>query len=344
MQLTPERLTHVLRQHGQLPSETVKSIRELQRFDGYADVIVRLELCLTESAPCSVIAKVFGPAWYHISGQPELRFYRRLAPLTAGVPVPAFLGAIDDPAQSTALLLIEDLSDGYAPATLPLDPIWLDHLVDALIALHATWWGSPLLDSPEFLVPEQGIMCMPQALDESGLTLHLTAASQALDAFLMTHAPKLTVDEQALLCTLASEWSGQFRQRIADGRHLTLLHGDLHLFGNVFLSKAGPSGGVKLIDWSQTKRGLGPHDLMYLLLSVDAPNCVERDTLLLRRYHDGLLEAGVSSYTWEQCLWDYRFSMLTNVWLSVFQSSLKWLRKTLEAIQVWRSDDLLVLR
>lgn len=342
MQLTPQLLTEALRQTGHLPFGTVASLREMQRFAGFADAIVRLELTFIGAPqPVRVIAKAFGPTWYSVSGRPELVFYLDLAPFTPSAPVPALLGVYEDEAQSTALLLLEDLDEEYAPATLPAEPRLLEHLVDVLVALHAPWWGSPQLDAPALYVPERGVTRMPQALSAEGLRPQAETARRELDAFTARHAGKLNAGETSFLRALSSAWPGFFEKRVAGGRAITLLHGDLHLLGNVFVSKAGVAGGVRLIDWAQAKRGLGPHDLMYLLLAADVPDRAERDTRLLRRYHEGLLAAGVSGYTWAQCLWDYRFSVLTNVWQAVFQDSPQWLRKTLAVVQAWESVALL---
>lgn len=341
---TPRLLTELLQQQGHLLYGAVESVREVERFEGYADAIVRLGLTFTDNEPrlpATLIAKVFGSSWYSHYGQPEVRFYCNLAPLMPQMPVPALLGAHDDAQRSTALLLLEDLAEQYVPATLPIAEDWLDLLVDVLIELHAAWWQPSRLDAPDFLVPEQGVTRMPQALNEAGLRAHAASAQDALGTFLAGHAHELSVEEQTLLRALSSYWPDLFRTRVVNSHAITLLHGDLHLLGNVFLAKKGIAGGVKLIDWTQAKRGLGPHDLMYLLLSVDVPDRVGRDTRLLRRYHEGLLAKGVSGYAWAQCVWDYRFSMLTNLWQSIFQNSLRWLRKTKEVVRVWECEALL---
>lgn len=76
------------------------------------------------------------------------------------------------------------------------------------------------------------------------------------------------------------------------------------------------------------KPGLGPHDLAYCLFAAPAENRVERDLALLRYYREGLLAAGIDGYGWELCHWDYRFSLLTNLFQSVFQRSAIWFHKT----------------
>lgn len=52
--------------------------------------------------------------------------------------------------------------------------------------------------------------------------------------------------EQTLLCALSSRWPDLFQIRVVNGHATTLLYGDLHLLGNVFLVKKGPAGGARL--------------------------------------------------------------------------------------------------
>lgn len=343
---TPAQLTHLLQQSGVLAVGQVQHVTVGEQFQGYADAILRLQLAYSPDtdprAPHTLIGKIFGPHWYAKSGQSELRFYRELAPQMPHIPVPTFYGSLDDPSAQTCLLFIEDLAEQYARVRLPLSVAWVERLVDLLVNLHAHWWEHPGLDAPEFLLPEDAVTRMPQALDSLGLHVNATHARQALEQFSQQHSAELTVDEQDLLYLLANRWADRFRVRVERGAAITLIHGDFHLLGNVFLAQAPTvMPPIKVLDWTQAKRGLGPHDLMYMLLAVDAPDRVARDTHLLRRYHAGLQAAGCTQYDWDQCLWDYRFSLLTNLFQTLFQDSVYWFRKTAEVVQAWHSTDLL---
>ena len=88
----------------------------------------------------------------------------------------------------------------------------------------------------------------------------------------------------------------------------------------------------RVIDWSELKPGLGPHDLAYCLYAVPTADRPTRDQALLRRYWEGLQASGVSAYRWDLCSWDYRFSVITNLFQSVLQDSVSWFRKTAAVI------------
>lgn len=126
--------------------------------------------------------------------------------------------------------------------------------------------------------------------------------------------------------------------------------GDFHLRGNIFLPKSQAPAATSslsssrpcIIDWGQCKRGLGACDLAYLLtLCVNEQDRIKRDTHLLKRYHQRLQAAGIMAVSFPQCLWDYRFSILTNVFTSLFQGSLRWFRKSMPIVKAWQCADLL---
>jgi aminoglycoside phosphotransferase (APT) family kinase protein len=125
--------------------------------------------------------------------------------------------------------------------------------------------------------------------------------------------------ERAVLEDVLGAWERQFQVRVAGGSAITLIHGDFHVLGNVFFRPDDVR--PKVIDWSEAKPGLGPHDLAYCLTAVPTEDRLARDRIPLRHYWDGLRSAGVRGYSWELCEWDFRFSAISNLFQSVFQRS-----------------------
>jgi hypothetical protein len=66
-----------------------------------------------------------------------------------------------------------------------------------------------------------------------------------------------------------------------------------------------------VIDWQICARGRGVFDVAYLL-SQSAPPALRQaeEMRLLQTYHRALLDHGVQGYTFEECLLDYRRSIL----------------------------------
>jgi hypothetical protein len=346
MNLTAATATRALHAAGFLSDGEVVAVEEGERFQAFATSVFRCHLHYRpphpSTLPETMICKVYGPEWYQRGGVQDLMFYRRIAPALQSPIAPTLYGMIDDPDAQFAMLLIEDLAPDYHQVELPLADAQLEAIVDTLADLHAQWWDAPLLDSEALLQPEDTVMRMAQALPPEGLRVNMEAARQAASHFRTQFASELTGEESALLTLLEEQWAAAFRDRLARHRDLTLLHGDFHLLGNVFMAKASSTvSPIKVIDWGQAKRGLGPHDLMYALLSVEVPDRRSRDLELLRRYHQRLLARGSRGYAWEQCLWDYRFSLLTNVFQSVFQGSLRWFRRTCDVVESWKASELL---
>jgi Ser/Thr protein kinase RdoA (MazF antagonist) len=90
----------------------------------------------------------------------------------------------------------------------------------------------------------------------------------------------------------------------------TLLHGDFHLHNLLFDSAAG-AGTVAVIDWQACSRGRATRDLVHFLVTGLPPGRRRaHESDLLRLYHTTLTEHGVEGYSFEQCLHDYRFTLL----------------------------------
>lgn len=87
----------------------------------------------------------------------------------------------------------------------------------------------------------------------------------------------------------------------------TIVHGDLR-YDNLFF---GADGEMAVADWQIVLRARGPYDVAYFLSQSVNPEdrrAIEMD--ILRRYHEILLERGVTGYSFDQCLDDYRMSAM----------------------------------
>lgn len=343
---TAAAITQALHAKGFLQAGEVIAVEAGEPFQALATAVFRCHLRYrdetSQGMPETMIFKVYGPEWYPRGGVQEVLAYRRIIPALRPSIAPTLYGLIDDPAAETWVLLLEDLATGYQPVAPPMAEPWLDLLVDTLADFHARWWEDPLLDTAAFLQPEDTVMRMAQAIPPQRIRANVSAAREALSRFRSAFGSELSAEDAHHLARLDAGWAPAFIERTANHRGVTLLHGDLHLLGNVFVARQPDAASpIKVIDWGQVKRGLGPHDLMFALLSVDAADRRSRDLELLRRYHQRLLARGVTDYGWEQCLWDYRFSLLTNVYQSIFQVSLRWFRRTLEVVERWEAHELL---
>ncbi len=280
----------------------------------------------------TVILKTWATKALQPSARAELRFQLEFAPEMRADFVPWTFAAHDD--GENAWVLTQDLTREYAHPILPLSHAQLETATLALATLHAHWWQHPRLERSDLLEPVKDVTRMPQALPEAGVRRNAALAEDALKIFRQAHETEFSSTDWKLLERWLEAWEALFLARTRDSRQITLLHGDFHLAGNSFFSPYDPAR-IKLIDWAQHKRGIGAHDLMYMLLSAEDQGRLERDEHFIGLYYAKLLEAGVTDYDLDACRWDYRFCLLSNLFQSIFQNSPRWLRRNLEVVRVW---------
>jgi len=198
-------------------------------------------------------------------------------------------------------LVLEDLAhlragDQVAGLTLA-DAV---RLIDALALLHARYWETePPGGDPDRLISwtDPAIAGMITALVCSGL-----------DNLRERYAGQVRGQLLDAVTAAAPEWHTVLA-RCAEGPQ-TFVHNDFRL-DNIFFA---PDGCPVVIDWQLAGRSRGTQDVSYLLsgsMTEDMLRGSWRD--LLGRYHAGLVSNGVRGYSFDQCLLDYRQSLLYTI-------------------------------
>jgi hypothetical protein len=174
-------------------------------------------------------------------------------------------------------------------------------LAGALAILHAHWWG-----------------CV--AVPAAQIDRHMAHVRPGL-APLLAHAEgEIPTAGVEALHRIVQDHPAAMRVRIGQDNHFTLIHGDPNP-GNILTPIAG-DGPVYLIDrqpfdWSFTA-WLGVSDLAYLMALRWQPERrrqLEMD--VLRHYHACLQQRGVTGYTWEQLLADYKLSVMQMAYVPI---------------------------
>lgn len=294
----------------------VVSVEVIETFAASAAEVARLVVRTADGSDLTVIAKRATAAGA-AAARREVRFFEELAPRWDH-PAPQLLGVSDPGGDGPVLLVTEDLlAAGYRVVGADVSEEQLYGAIDTLAGLHAHFWND-LGAAPEL---EPSVTSSAQAWPPEVITRQAAAVRSEADRFFAT-ATQLDDAERAALDEVVEVWERQFLARVADGRAITLIHGDFHFLGNVFFTGDDPR--PKVIDWSELKPGLGPHDLAYCLSVVPS-----HDRELLRYYWKAL---NVPDYSWDLCSWDFRFSLIGNLFQSVFQHSVRWYRTSLDAI------------
>ena len=289
------------------PSVTGYSVESLAEGKGFMNQLFRLRLHFDSGPadlPGTVIAKLpsADPMLRTVfdrlgQNQREVRFYRELAnsPLMR---TPRVYHSAMDPATGDTVLLLEDLSplrQGDSVAGCSLGEA--RRCIGQLARFQGSWWDSPLLGDLDWMpLRETDSVAYVQIYPGAWAAL-VEKAGDAMPPGLRVLGDHLITDVRRIKALLSRP-------------PRTVVHGDYRL-DNCFFSTNAGSQQVVVLDWEFCTRGRGAYDVATFI--SEAFSSVRRRKVelgLLRDYHSILEESGVRGYTFEECLRDYRLSML----------------------------------
>lgn len=232
----------------------------------------------------------------------EVRFYETLGRAT-GLPIPDCHFAAYDEASGAFLLLLEDMSDSRGGQLFASDLADVTRVIDELPAFHAAWWNHSGGAAEPWLWRVDQPPVVEGFLGGLQHTAPTTIANFRLEGAFRATAERLA-EEYPRFAALWNE------------RPVTVAHGDLHL-QQVFFprgERGDESGRFALFDWQTVMVANPGVDIARLLatnLSVELRRTHER--ALVTRYHAGLLAAGITDYSPEECWQDYRLGQVWNL-------------------------------
>ena len=320
-EVTPLWLTERLRANGHLRRGGVSGVRVKSSRTLPVSVISRLEVEYEPGAgpeaPRNLFLKVSNPDFVNEpreSPPEEIVFYSSVAPEMPDPPVPRFYDAGFSRETGRSHLLLEDLSVTHRHAPDPLAPprASCEAAVDCLAGVHAHWWEHARLGAG-----------VGRLLDDAGVRGLAEATAARYETFagsLGGRLPRAWRETfERVIATFPRPWA-----RLTSARGLTLTHGDAHTLNFLFPRGRG-AGRTYLVDWQLWHVHIGPRDLAYMMTLFWASERRARmEEPLLRRYHRGLLAGGVEGYGWDDCLKDYRWSAVRNVFIPLLHWSRGW--------------------
>ena len=227
----------------------------------------------------------------------EVSFYKELANWVL-IQTPHCYYGDADPATGNTVLVLEDLEraqQGDSVAGCSLDEG--RQCVRELAGFQAQWWDSPLLER---------LSWMPLRKEEAGIYQEMYADAWA--SLLQRAGDAMPVRLRLLGDRLAPDIP-----RIKDCLSrppVTLVHGDYRL-DNCFFISEGRRKSLVVMDWEFCSRGRGVYDVATFVSEAFPPQDRKNaESGLLREYHSVLEDKGVKGYSFDECLHDYRVSML----------------------------------
>jgi hypothetical protein len=176
-------------------------------------------------------------------------------------------------------------------------------VIDVGAQLHATWWNSPRLTELTWLRPLNNPAYMGVG-DQY-------VESWPVFAEMFASAPSAALEVGEKLgpqLPFAYDW-------LMVNRPTTLAHTDFRL-DNFFFGR--PGAPVTVIDWQLSVRSVGAFDIGYFIVqSLTTEMRREHGEALVRRWHQGLVERGVSGYSWDEALGDFLDSVMLQMSIPV---------------------------
>jgi len=333
--MTAEWLTSVLHRSGSLPQGRVLSLT-VQPHDHTGEfansTIAHLTVQYSADAPRFAPAQILWKYYTDHNGAMEVSFYHLAASLAEPVPgvVPCY-DAVYNPQSGESHCLLADLSATHmtpitraqvlAGAGVP-SAQHLEQIVTSLARFHAYWWEHPVLGT----VPDVSEVRWWYR-DRQHFEQHIARRQDNWTAFLSQESTTLPPDLYELydraLAGLPRLWERYFAPRISTFRQLTLGNGDGY-FNQYLCPASDADGSAYLIDFEEISANFGASDLVYLFATFWSPeqrHAQAREERLLRLYHQQLCACGVTGYTWDDLMTDYRLMITLLVFLPVWDQT-----------------------
>lgn len=303
-EITPEWIDHALKEGGFLKDACVKSIEKKVIGDakGFLSSVVRVGIEYDsdeKTAPASVVVKIepeeggfkdFGDELNAF--QREIRFYKDVAS-GLSIRLPKLYYAVDTPPAYS--MVMEDLSY-YTPGdqVVGMHERQVMTTVEEIARIQARYWNNEALEELDW---------MPDTNDMS------RDYADKWESF-VEHFGYCLSDEGRKLCgKLAQHIGWKDAQRLK--RQKTIVHSDLRE-DNLLFPPEDSGDPILILDWQLAIKGIGAFDVARLLGGSELP--VERkghQLAVLKRWYDTLVACGVTNYSWEEALYDFRLAMLS---------------------------------
>lgn len=357
-QITTAWLTSVLHQAGVLERGEVVSF-ELQATGAFNSQTDHLVLLYSVNTPRNTPTRFVLKRNAQEDGEYEVKFYNLVASLPdhPRIIIPCYAAAYDKNSGNSHVLL-QDLSETHAPPItrdqqinivegIPA-PLVLEQMLETLAQLHAYWWNHPLLAAEAF---EVGYWSRNAERFEQYLQRRTTSWKYLIDREASWFPEDLRELYENVLAHLPHYWEKYLEPRFRTRTNITIMHGDSY-FAN-FLSPQNPGTDVTyLLDWQSPSFDIGGEDLVNMCATFwtsEQRQQDQREQHALRHYYATLQAHGVTNYSWDDLLIDYKIGLIFWILMPVqdcfggSETSYWWpkMQCLIAAFREWQCEDLL---
>ena len=313
-QITTEWLTSVLTQSRVLIRGAVNSF-ELGTGQGNWSTSASLKVTYTEDAQGALPGHLFlkmvdtdlGDGEFF--GDSEVTYYTRDYVDVKNAPLLRCYDAAYSQELNRYHLLLDDISETHIEAYHKKPTLEYGlALAEGLGILHARWWGKARLAEAD-----------TSGHDAQHIQNFVDIAQPGVGYIVEGFSAELKPHWADLMRELYAKHPQALIRRSQDLTGFTLIHGDVGS-ANVLVPRAGDRP-LYIIDrqpfnWSLTT-WLGVYDLAYaLVLDWDSELRSQCEIPILERYHETLIQQGVSNHSWERLHDDYRLCVAMGVYIA----------------------------
>lgn len=298
--------------------------------DAFNSRVVHLTVkCESPDIPARLIVKLNREG----DGELEVRYYQLVnAQPTPPTTSPRAVACAYDSESGASYLVMQDISETHIVPVLRKDVLalrgmptetHLRQMAELTARFHAYWWEHP--DLKAGALPVRWWYG-----DEAQFRAHVARCERDWATFqAKTTTTELPDEYRAfysdLLARLPVLWTRYLEPRVTTFQALTVTNGDCYFAQFLCpIDESDTEGRAYLVDFQDASGNLPAFDLVFMFAifwTVEQRHEDDREMRLLRRYHEVLCDNGVTNYSWDDLLRDYRVALTLIVFFVVFDAA-----------------------
>ena len=308
-QINRDWLDAVLSRSGAIDTGRVKEFRISSSTSTNAHIL-RIHVDYSSDArgrlPTTLILKLCAGGELFMADS-EVNYYNRDYLDLAGAPIPRCYDAQLSSQNGSYHILMDDFTDTHLKDREPSIEYGVE-VARSLAAMHAHGWGAHRIRVLGERIPNK------QKID-----LFVNHVQQGLVPLLETTKSEISDNWRTIITEVFERYPAKMLERTSDWRGFAVLHGDLNP-GNI-LSAKHAQGKMYFLDrqpfkWSLTT-WLAVSDLVIMMVPYWAPEARRKlEMQILEEYHNQLRQHGITDYSWEQLITDYRLAAIQSLYIA----------------------------